>query len=447
MINPQKISKAFKPAAIPKTPKGSAGYDNARENIDPHVKTKTVSLPLTTGSILFIDGSGSIKQANADLFWDDTNKRLGIGRTNPTAKLDIAGGATSNLLSFYNTDGFELGTFSLAANDLILTMENSDAVDKIQLHTDGDTYFNGGNVGIGTTTLERPLTVKNGIQVRESDDGNKGVEIVADTDEGFVDIYSNNVLKTRLQGDGDNFFIGGNIGIGATSPSYPLQINYNGNVNTPGFTVRATGTGANDDCFMCFQRDNTSSGWSVGIDSSTNDFCIGDGLGGLDTAEFVIEKTTGNVGIGTTTPSQPLSVQEKSCMTAIGGFAVKLTNKTGANSVAGQLVKADTATDDAFILAAAGDVECIGVVLDSGVADAAEAWVVVAGIADVAFDDNVAATRGDWVSTGVLAGYAATAASPAAAPTHFEEIGHCIESVAAGGAGTHILARCVLHFN
>jgi len=30
---------------------------------------------------------------------------------------------------------------------------------------------------------------------------------------------------------------------------------------------------------------------------------------------------------------------------------------------------------------------------------------------------------------------------------HFEEIGHCIETVAAGGAGTHILARCVLHFN
>jgi len=110
-------------------------------------------------------------------------------------------------------------------------------------------------------------------------------------------------------------------------------------------------------------------------------------------------------------------------------------------------VKADTATDDAVILAGIGDTECFGVFLDAGIADGSEAWVVVAGIADVAFDDNVAAVRGNWVATGVAAGYARTSASPAAAPNHFEEIGHCIESVPAGGGGTHILARCVLHFN
>lgn len=135
--------------------------------------------------------------------------------------------------------------------------------------------------------------------------------------------------------------------------------------------------------------------------------------------------------------------------TAIGGFAVKLTNTTGANTVAGQLVKADTATDDAVILTAAGDVECFGVFLDSGVADDAEAWVVVSGIADVAMEDDTAATHGNWVETSdAEAGYAnAESASPAAAPAHFEEIGHCIESVAAGGGGTHILARCILHFN
>jgi len=30
---------------------------------------------------------------------------------------------------------------------------------------------------------------------------------------------------------------------------------------------------------------------------------------------------------------------------------------------------------------------------------------------------------------------------------HMSEIGHAIESVSATGGGTHILARCVLHFN
>ena len=139
----------------------------------------------------------------------------------------------------------------------------------------------------------------------------------------------------------------------------------------------------------------------------------------------------------------------KSRRTDIGGFAVKLTNKTGANTVAGQLVKADTATDDAVILTAAGDNECFGVFLDSGIADGSEAWVVVSGIADVAMEDNTAATHGNWVQTSDSeAGYAdATSATPAAAPAHFEEVGHCIESVAAGGGGTHILARCIVHFN
>ena len=59
---------------------------------------------------------------------------------------------------------------------------------------------------------------------------------------------------------------------------------------------------------------------------------------------------------------------------------------------------------------------------------------------------TVAAVHGNWVATGAAAGYARTGASPAASPQHFEEIGHSIESVTAGGGGTHILARVVLHF-
>ena len=161
-----------------------------------------------------------------------------------------------------------------------------------------------------------------------------------------------------------------------------------------------------------------------------------------------------NAAADTDTPTTALTIDSeqaiitvKNKITPIGGIAILLTNQTGANTVAGQLVKSDTATDDAVILTAAGDVECFGVFLESGIADGSEAWVVVAGIADVALDDNVAAVHGNWMATGVAAGYARTSASPAAAPNHFEEIGHCIESVAAGGGGTHILARCVLHFN
>jgi len=139
---------------------------------------------------------------------------------------------------------------------------------------------------------------------------------------------------------------------------------------------------------------------------------------------------------------------QKVKLTALGGVAVKLTNKTGAVSVAGQQVKADSANDDSIILTAINDVECFGVFLDDGVADGSEAWVVTSGIADVRFGDNVGTTRGNWVGTGASAGNAQNQTPPpGAVALHFQEIGHCIETVAATGVGTFIKARCILHFN
>lgn len=139
---------------------------------------------------------------------------------------------------------------------------------------------------------------------------------------------------------------------------------------------------------------------------------------------------------------------QKMKITALGGLAVKITNKTGANSVAGQQVKPDTAIDDAVILTAVNDDEVMGVFLDDGVTDGSEAWVVISGIADVRFGDNVGAVRQDWVGTGASAGNAQRqAAAPGAVALHFQEIGHAIETVAAGGPGTFIKARCMLHFN
>jgi len=46
---------------------------------------------LNSGSILFANGSGSISQDNANFYWDNTNKKLGIGTSSPAYKLDIAG--------------------------------------------------------------------------------------------------------------------------------------------------------------------------------------------------------------------------------------------------------------------------------------------------------------------------------------------------------------------
>jgi hypothetical protein len=53
---------------------------------------------LTSGSVLFAGSGGLISQDNANLYWDNTNKRLGIGTSSPTAKLDVNGSTGYNQL-------------------------------------------------------------------------------------------------------------------------------------------------------------------------------------------------------------------------------------------------------------------------------------------------------------------------------------------------------------
>jgi hypothetical protein len=56
--------------------------------------TLTITTALTTGSVGFIGASGALLQDNANFFWNNTNKRLGIGTNTPGTKLDVHGTGT-----------------------------------------------------------------------------------------------------------------------------------------------------------------------------------------------------------------------------------------------------------------------------------------------------------------------------------------------------------------
>jgi hypothetical protein len=99
---------------------------------------------LTTGSILFADGGGLINQSNATFFWDNTNKRLGIGTASPSAPLDIH--ATGTNATFNGT----------GSNNAYLQFQNA-GTSKWRI---GNTY-NGGlntfdiyNNSLGTSALK-----------------------------------------------------------------------------------------------------------------------------------------------------------------------------------------------------------------------------------------------------------------------------------------------------
>lgn len=141
------------------------------------------------------------------------------------------------------------------------------------------------------------------------------------------------------------------------------------------------------------------------------------------------------------TDGSPESIKFK--ITAEGGYAIKLTNRTGVNSVKGQIVKCDTANDNSFIVTGASDDFPIGIVYENGIANGSECWIVVSGIADVLIKDTVAPVRG-YVAFVSNVGGRADISATAPVNDHWREIGHTLESKS---AGTDILIKCVLHFN
>lgn len=57
---------------------------------------------LTAGSILFSDGT-KVEQDNANLFWDDTNNRLGLGTVSPDRTLHVKGDVSGGVALFDRT--------------------------------------------------------------------------------------------------------------------------------------------------------------------------------------------------------------------------------------------------------------------------------------------------------------------------------------------------------
>lgn len=137
--------------------------------------------------------------------------------------------------------------------------------------------------------------------------------------------------------------------------------------------------------------------------------------------------------------------------TAEGGYAITMVNKTGASSMKGALVTAGGGVDFGAVLVPADVPNCVGMIYTPGVPNNGTMLVVIMGIAEVLFQDGMAPNVGWWVASAqAVAGRAMTAALPpgpdlpSQIDQHNAEIGHCLETKA---AGTDVIARCVLHFN
>ena len=291
-----------------------------------------------------VPGSG-LWLANGNNIYNSNSGNVGIGVTDPQAKLEVKGPSASpadgnEVISVTNTTGGSKLLLGVAENQYGWIQS-----------AEGGTYRNlllnplGGNVGIGTISPAQDFVVA------DATNGN-GVELVPGTTATIqtynrgTSAYTNlniDTLETRVRSIGTTIFnngsgfsesmritSAGNVGIGTTSPLGRLQVNE--------YTVASQGNQSMHGEVSVFANDGDESlflglkdsaypnrGWAInpvayGINSSLQIKEHG------STAVRMTIQSGGNVGIGATSPVQKLHIVDTD------GANIILNSNTGAEN-------------------------------------------------------------------------------------------------------------------
>jgi hypothetical protein len=232
---------------------------------------------------------------------------VGIGTTSPDVKLHIVGDGDRLEISSADYDLIKMGAYGDSGADLDNGFLNLslDGSEKIRLLANGTSYFNGGNVGIGTTSPSAKLVISggggaisdNGFQINSGYGFNgTGVLEINPSSASHIplSILSKNGQTANLvnvtsysgtAGDLFNVQSSGNVGIGTSTPNAKLDVQ-----------------GTQGQLF------------SVTDDLSGDIFSVAD-ISGVPIMNVNSDGTSyfdGKVGIGTTSPSQKLTIRDDS---------------------------------------------------------------------------------------------------------------------------------------
>ena len=266
---------------------------------------------------------------------------VGIGTTSPTAKLHLyVNSANDDTFHIYN-GSVRTHLLGSESSNGVIYMRSSANSNTIRINASGDSYFNGGNVGIGTTSPDVPLEVvsaspTNGIvadfvnstnaggttaAIKLSNADSEACDVVLGANRVGANFGSDFFISLSDSVDGSNqerFRIteAGNVGIGTTSPSSTLNIVHTDPIpfriarSTAGQTaIRLTNGSANN-------VDLTNDG--------SNNFSIANAG-----AERMRIDSSGRVGIGTTSPTNQLHVHTE----VDNAYAIRIEGST--NNAAG----------------------------------------------------------------------------------------------------------------
>ena len=253
----------------------------------------------------------------------DNEGNVGIGTTSPARELHISSASGAQIKLQGTTGNWNGLEFLSTGYNGYMGMEDNSGRFFIDMNSNGEdlSIIQSGNVGIGITSPGAPLHV-----LGSSGDANSGSFIIGSTGTanlrmGYVTgsrswIQSHGSLPLYINELGNNVIInsgGGNVGIGTTAPAAKLEISQvASDAGGNGLTITGTGTGAQN--WQWYPSSNQSLNLmrpGLRLIRFGNDGSFS--AGGLDndagaSADFFVNGTSGNVGIGTTSPGAKLEI-------------------------------------------------------------------------------------------------------------------------------------------
>jgi len=285
-----------------------------------------------TGQFTFPTSDGSADQVittngSGTLTWSDVSANASVSETPPSSP---ATGQiwyesdTGKTFVYYDSFWIEVGASPPSSpfitdldEDTKIQVEESSDEDKIRFDTAGSERMiidASGNVGIGTTSPAYKLDVAGDIHISNADpyliftdtDTNAESRISASSSVGSLIIdadFSNEQAGTNIvfKSDGvERMRINdsGNVGIGTASPSAELDIK---GASNPEIRFQSTDS---SDPFIYFGDQVDAVRGGIGFDTSANQLQ----LRGYNNSTRIAIDSSGNVGIGTTSPSDLLHI-------------------------------------------------------------------------------------------------------------------------------------------